>query len=131
MLFASDRGDIVIGWLVKLVFVLGVFGLLGYDALAVGISRFTLIDQGESAARAASESWRLSHDIQLAYNSALLNAEDADPGNAVDTTSFAVDADGTVHLRIERTVATLVLEKVTVLKTWAEVGENVSGRDAS
>ncbi len=127
----DDRGGIVLGWLTKLAVVLAIVGVAAFDAISVGTTAANLSDQGGYAARAASDSWLTSKNIQVAYDAALAAAIEQDPANAVDTTSFAVDADGTVHLRVSRTASTLVLFRFSKTRHWADVERAASGRSVS
>src|SRR5438552_3888444 len=54
----DDRGDIVLGWLTKLIVVLGVLGLLGFDAISLVQSRFQASDRATTAASAAADSYK-------------------------------------------------------------------------
>ncbi len=123
-----DSGGIVLGWLTKIVVVAAIVGLVGFDAMAVFAGRMGIIDQGEAAARAASDSWKQHADVQDAYDAASKTASDANLDNTIDPKSFRVDDDGTVHLRVEREVTTLLLHRIGRLREWATVGEEVTGK---
>ena len=57
----------------------------------------------------ASAAWDETHDVQAAYDAAVASATEQNPGNNVSAKGFAVDPDGTVHLRVSRTAKTLIL----------------------
>jgi hypothetical protein len=127
---ADDAGSIVIGWLTKIAVIAAIVGLAGFDALSLLITRVGVVDQGEFAARTASEKWKNTKDIQSAYEAALDAATEANVANDIDATTFRVDDDGTVHLRVEREATTLVLHRIGKLRQWTTISEPASGRAA-
>lgn len=113
----GDRGDIILGWLVKLVVVLGVLGLVGFDVLSVTTNRISLSDDGTTAAMAASDAYGSSHNSRAAYAAADQSAKDA--GATLETTGFQVLRDGTVFLTLHRTAKTLVIKRIGPLQHLA------------
>ncbi len=113
----GDRGDIVLGWLTKLVIVLGVLGLVGFDAIAVAQAHIQAEDRAGTAARAAADSYQTSRSTQQAYDAALATVVD---GDTIETSTFAVAADGTVSLRLHHHATTLLLHKIGPLADQAE-----------
>lgn len=124
----SDRGDIVLGWLTKLVATLGLLGIVGFDLISLGAARFSAEDHAQSAARAASAAYRSPTDLQAAYDAAV--AEVAGHGDAIDPQSFAVSPDGRITLTLHRTASTIVVEKVAALRPLAQIERTVSARPA-
>jgi hypothetical protein len=129
--WAGDRGDIVLGWLTRLVVILGLSGIVLFDAISIGVTSVNVADQGSYAAREASETWQTTKDLQQTFLRASAVASEGDPANVVDPASFRVDKDNTVHLRISRTATTLVLYRIGPLEDLAEVGSQVSGRSVA
>lgn len=125
----GDRGDIVLGWLTKLVVTLAVLGVLGFDGISLVSTRFQAEDHAQTAARTASAAYRSTPDLQAAYDAAV--AEVAPHGDTIDPTSFSVGTDGATTLTLRRTAATMLLEKVGPLRDWAQVETTVTGRSAS
>ncbi len=126
-----DRGDIVLGWLTRIVVVLGIAGLGLFDAISVGTTAVSLSDQGNFAAREASEVWQTTDDVQAAYDAAVASATDANPQNVVDPKTFTIDADNTVHLTVSRTATTIVLYHWGRTAEWAEITRDGQGRSVS
>ena len=124
----SDRGGIVVSWLTKLVVAFAVAGLVLFDAISVGSTMANVADQGSTAAMEASSTWDGTHDVQAAYDAAVASATEQDPGNRVSAKGFAVDSDGTVHLRISREARTLILFRWERTRKWAEVTREARGR---
>lgn len=128
---AGARGDIVLGWLTKIVVVLGVAGLVLFDAISLGTTAMNLSDQGSYAAREASEAWQQTGNVQKAYDAAVATATEQNALNVVDPATFRIDEDNTVRLRISRTAATILLQYWDRTARWAEVEQEASGRSVA
>jgi len=50
-----DVGDIVVGWLVRVVASVAVVGVLLFDAVSIAAAKMSVTDQASMAARAASD----------------------------------------------------------------------------
>jgi hypothetical protein len=124
----GDRGDIVVGWLVRIVVTVAILGVILFDAVSVGAAKMSVTDEAGDAARAASDSWLSHHDQQAAFDAAWQAAITANAANTIDTTTFRVEQNGTVHLTLERTAPTLVLHLVGPLDHWADVSSEGVGR---
>jgi hypothetical protein len=129
----GDRGDIVLGWLTKLVVVLALVGVTGFDLVALAVGRLQAEDRAAAAANAAVSAWGSgSKDVQAVYDAALSRlAEDGDGGaDTIDPASFTVAPDGTVTLTLTHTAPTLLLEKVSAVRSWATSRVTTSARPA-
>lgn len=124
----SERGDIVLSWLSKLVVFLGLAGVVLFDAISIGVTHSGVADAGSFAAHEASATWLAGHDLQQAYETATVTAGKANSLNVIDPKTFTVDPDGTVHLTISRTATTLVLYRIGPIKKWADVSSQSKGR---
>ncbi len=129
LLCMGDRGDIVLGWLTKLVVTLAVLGVIGFDLISLGAARFQAEDHAQAAARAANASYRSTPDLQKAYDAAL--AEVAQHGDTIDPQTFTVGPDGTVTLTLRRTAPTMLVEKIGPARQWAEVDVTLSAAPSS
>lgn len=129
LLDMDDRGDIVLGWLTKLVGTLAVLGLIGFDAISLGSAQFQAEDHARAAVRAASETYRGGKDVQKAYEAAL--AEIAQHDETIDPQTFTIRPDGEITLTLRRVAPTMVLEKIPPLRDWAQVQRTVTGRPAN
>jgi|SRR5215210_5399984 len=127
----SERGDIVLSWLTKLVVFFALAGVVLFDAISVGATYSSVADQGSYAAHQASETWDATKDPQKAYLIASSVAADADSLNVVDPKTFRVDPDGTVHLTISRTATTVILYRIGPLKHLARVDHESKGRSVA
>ena len=125
----SDRGSIVLGWLTKLILVLSVVGLLGFDLISLGTARLQAEDHAQAAARAAVQAYSGPRSVQPAYDAAL--AEVVAEGDSIDAPSFSFAADGSVTLTLRRTAPTLLVRKISALRKHAEVSRTVTHRPTS
>lgn len=128
---APDRGDIVLGWLTRIVVVLGIAGIGLFDAISIGTTAVNLSDQGSYAAREASEAWQTTQSVQKAYDAAVAAATEQNPANSVDNKSFRIDEDNTVHLRIRREATTLVLFRWSRTAEWTKIEREAAGRSVA
>ncbi|MDT7548753.1 MAG: hypothetical protein QOE84_1147 [Actinomycetota bacterium] len=128
MRVSGDRGDVVLGWLSKLVVVLGLLGLVAFDGISLAQARFQAADHATTAASAAADDYKANHNLQKAYNAAFATVSGND---TIETKTFQVATDGTVTLRLHHEATTLVLNHIGPLKHWADAVETGEGRPAS
>lgn len=128
---AGDGGDIVIGWLAKLVAIMAIAGVALFDAIAIGTTQLAITDQASVAARAGSGAWKSTQNVQVAYESALAAALGANHLNEVPTESFTVDPDGTVHLLLRREAPTFVVHLSELTRSWTQRSATATGKDIS
>ena len=121
----------MIGWLTKIALVFAVAGFVLFDAISVASTTANVADQGSTAAMEASAIWDETHDVQAAYNAAVASATEQDPGNVVSPKGFAVDPDGTVHLRITREAKTLILYRWDRTRSGPRSAATAQGRSVS
>jgi hypothetical protein len=122
----GDVGDIVVGWLVRVVASVAVVGVLLFQAVSIAAATLPDTAPASRAARGASDDWVSHHSQQSAFDAAWAAATEANPTNTVDPKSFQVAQNGTVHLTVHRTAPTLVLRLVGPAHHWADVvGEGV------
>lgn len=117
---AADRGDIVLGWLVKLVAVLGATAVVAFDALSLAGASLSLEDQAVAAARDASDAYLRQPTAQAAYDAALTSALASDPANELEQDAVRINADLSVTVTLHRTAPTLLLERIGPARDWAE-----------
>ena len=123
---ASDRGELILGWLVKLTLTLAVLGTLAVDAISIVAARAAASDDGAFAAREAALVWRDTHDVFAAFDRAVATAEEKNLENRVRKDGFRIDPDGTVHLRMNRTAKTWVVARVDPIARWAQITQKSS-----
>ncbi len=126
----GDRGDIVVGWLVRLTVVLSVLGLLAFDGIALAVGRLQTEDRAQSAARVAVSTWAETKDVQRAYEAALARVDADSPGDTIEPTAFTVAPDGAVTLTLKHTSPTLLVEKLGATRAWATTTATTTARPA-
>lgn len=124
----GDRGDIVLGWLTKLVVVIGLVGLVGFDGVSLAQARFQAADRATTAADAAADSFTSTKTLQTAFDAAYATTRD---GDVIETKTFAIAPDGTVTLRLHHTATTLLLHRVKALQHYAEAVATGTARHTS
>lgn len=114
----SDSGSIVLGWLTRLVAVIGVLGLLAFDGVALVKTNFAAADHAGSAAVAGADMYRQTKDVQQAYDAAVQAAS----GDTIDPKAFTVDpTTGKVHLTVTEDAVTLWVHKIGPLKKYTVI----------
>ena len=121
----GDRGDIVLGWLTKLVVIIG---LVGFDGVSLAQARFQAADRATTAADAAADSYATTKTLQTAFNAAYATTRD---GDVIETKTFTVEPDGTVRLRLHHTATTLLLHRVKALQHYADAVGSGTARHTS
>ena len=123
---AGDRGDVILGWLTKLIVLVSLLGVVGFDAVTLGAAPFTTEDHAQTAARAAGEAYRATPNPQTAYDAALESI--VTTGDTIDAPTFAVAPDGSVTLTVRHETATLLVSKVPQLRRFTISSRTVTGR---
>jgi hypothetical protein len=124
----GDRGDVILGWLIKVSLVIGLLGLCLFDAVSVAVTNMNAQDTAGTAAGIGADEWTSSHNLQSAYNAASAFAEEH--GGSVGPKDFWIDPDGTVHVRMVKDATTILLYRNSTTKKWAHVVANGSRRAA-
>jgi Tfp pilus assembly protein PilX len=119
----EDRGAMRLVTLTRLVVILGIIGVLGYDTFACMSTRVSTENDAQNAAFAASQAWHNTQNIDQAYQAAVTEVAN-NPGETVEQTGFTVDPDGTVHLILDRTAKTIVFAHIGFLKHWTAASEH-------
>lgn len=114
-----DHGGIITGWLVKLTVVLGVAGLVLFDAVSIGSTAIGVSDTAVAAARDAADAVDTSGDVRRAYPAAATTAVEQNALNVVDPATVLVAPDGSATVTVERTAPTLVVARIPWIADWA------------
>lgn len=100
---SSQSGDIVTGWLLRLVVFMAVLAFLGYEVIVIGLNYVNAEDAAQEVARTARTSWRETQDEGEAEEAALREAEFRD----VELIRFEVE-DEHITTVVSRTADTIV-----------------------
>jgi hypothetical protein len=114
-----DEGSIVVGWLVRVALVLTVLGVSAFDCVSVGAAHLNAQDDANSAATAAASDFQSYKNV----DSAIAAANDAvtNPDEVVVPGSVTIGRDGSVHLRLQRKITTLVMKSIGPLKKYTVI----------
>jgi hypothetical protein len=110
----NDRGAVRLVTISRLVVVLAIIGVFGYDGFSVMSNRVSTEDNAQTAAYAASQAWHTTPNLQAAYQAAV--ASIAGTGDTVLRKNFSVDPDGNIHLLVRHTAKTVVFRRVGPLR---------------
>jgi hypothetical protein len=111
-----DQGSVVVGWLLKLVVMIGVVAVVLFDTVSIMAARLGAEDDASTAASAAGAAWQQTHNVQAAYQAAI----EALPSQTekIPTKTFVIESDGTVRLVLRKPVTTLVAQHIGALKKY-------------
>jgi hypothetical protein len=108
--------------------VLGVLGLIAFDAISLAQARFQAADRATTAAAAAADDYKTNRDVQKAYNAAYATVTG---GDTIETKTFTVSSDGAVKLRLHHEATTLIVRHIGPMKKWTDAVETGEGRPGS
>jgi hypothetical protein len=106
-----DRGDVVIGWLARIVIVLTVVAVLGYDGIQVTMAKVNSQSTANSAAAAGRDNFTRTRDVHQALAAARANADSSHPGDVIPAATFKIAKDGSVTLQLSEPIKTIVLHR--------------------
>lgn len=112
---AQDSGQIVIGWLAKVIVGLLVVGLVLFEVVGVLVARGTAADTASKAAQEAGFTYRDSRDVRRAEQTARSFVE-KEGGEFI---SFSVDTrDRTATVTVRRVAKTFFIHRIGALKKY-------------
>jgi hypothetical protein len=113
----SERGDIVLGWLLKLVISLAIFGVVAFEAGAVIVAHVTADGTANDVVNEAAFVYARGSDAEAAEKAA---AEEATRAGA-RLIAFEVASDGgTVSVTVLKEAKTIFLHRISATKSWTE-----------
>lgn len=121
-----DSGDIILGWLTRVVVSIAVVGVIAFDGLSIGVAHVSAADDANTAARSASQTWLNQHSLDAAVQAA--QATTAQHDETLVPNSVHIANDGTVSLKVERDATTLVVRHVHALHSWLTIVASGSGK---
>ena len=115
----DDRGDVVVGWLTRLIVVFAIVGVCLIDVVSVVQAHFGAQGDADLAATNASTAYAVRHNTADAYAAAVMVAS----GNeeTIDKHAFRVDRAGNVTLKLTRTAQTVALEHLPPLRKFGVI----------
>jgi hypothetical protein len=111
----DSTGSIVLGWLVRLTAVLGLVGIVAFDAIAIGVAKLGTTDGAALTARAAQDQFDRTGDLRVSQQVADATATEL----GLTLVAYEMDRKGGVTLTVSRVADTIVLARIGPLQDWA------------
>jgi hypothetical protein len=127
---AGDRGDVILGWLTRVVVTIVLITSIGFDGLSIGLTHVSSHDDADTAAIAASHAW-LQNAGNSNRNAATLSAAVeaiGQHGEMLVPGTLYVSTDGTVTLELQRQATTVLVHRLGPLRSWADITVKGHGR---
>ncbi len=121
-----ESGDIILGWLTRIVVGFSLVGILGFDGVSIGVAHVSAADDANTVARSASHAWFDTHQADAALQAAESTA--AEHEETVVASSLKIATDGTVDVEIQRSATTLVVRHIHALRSWVTITAAGSGK---
>ena len=113
----NERGDIVIGWLLKLVISLAIVGLVAFEGGAILVAKVQADGVANDVATEAAIAYAQGSDFDAAERAAEAEATHA----GVELVSLDVASDGrSISVTILKKAKTLILQRIDSTKSWTE-----------
>jgi hypothetical protein len=117
---APDHGDVILGWLMRVLITFSLVAAIGFDALSIGVAHVSARDDANTAAVAASEAW-LSNGGNAQQTLAAAEQAISQHGETLVAGSLLVSTNGTAQLQVRREAGTVLVCRLGPLKSWADV----------
>jgi hypothetical protein len=98
----------VVGWLARIVIVVSIVAILGYDGIQVTMAKVDVKSDASNAAKAGRDAYASSHNVKDALAAARANAQTARPGDIIPASTFTVSQNGSVTLVLNEPIKTIV-----------------------
>jgi hypothetical protein len=113
-----DGGSIVVGWLTRIVVVMAIVGVIGFDAMAIVQGHVAASDEADEIAQDAHETWAETHNVDKAFATA--NGEVKAKGDRIPKGGFTIEPKtGLVTLQVQHSVDTLLAKRFGFSREWA------------
>jgi hypothetical protein len=113
-----DGGSIVIGWLTRIVVVMAIVGVIGFDAMAIVQGHVTASDEADEIAQDAHDTWSDTHNVDKAYATA--SGEVKAKGDSIPKGGFTIEPKtGYVTIKVQHSVDTIVAKRFGFSRAWA------------
>lgn len=122
----NDHGGVIVGYFTKIAVTFVLLGVVGFDAISVGVAKFKVEDTAKATAAVAAERWNENKNAHQALRAAVKYAEDN--GVEVDPKSFDIAPDGTVTLRVTKQATTLLLFRTERTGGWTHASAQASAK---
>lgn len=124
---AHGDGGFVLGWFSKIVVVLAVFGVVAFEAVAIGVAHVQAQDLAAAAARAGSTQFQATKNVQQAYLAA--SAVATEKGGTIRPEEFEVEpGSNLVKVTVRREASSVMLYRFAATRKWLIVSESARAR---
>ena len=123
----EDVGAIVVSTLVKLLLVVGLLAVIGYDSVTMSINSLSLKDDAQAAAQEGHQVLHDRKDPQAAYNAVVRFAKEH--GLTVVPQSFAVSARNTVTVELRREAPVIAARYIPRINSYVVATATASASD--
>lgn len=119
----TEQGEIITGWIFKLVLVVAVLGFVAYEGLSIVVTTVALDDNAREVARAARDAYRVEPSLEEAAE----RAQQVADLHGAELVELEEDGDELI-LTLQRQAPTLVLHRIGPLEdlTMATVTTRVA-----
>jgi hypothetical protein len=112
----NQRGDIVLGWLVKLIVSLAIVGVVAFEGGAVVVAHVGADSAANDASGEAAISYSHRHDLDAAKEA----AEESARMSGARVVGFVIAADGkAVIVTVEKKAHTIILQRLGATRSWS------------
>jgi hypothetical protein len=112
----SERGDIVLGWLVKLIVSLAIVGVVAFEGGAVVVAHVGADSAANDASGEAAIAYSHQHDADTAKEAA---EESARMNGAVVVGFEIAPGDTAVIVTVEKKAHTIILQRLGATRSWS------------
>jgi Tfp pilus assembly protein PilV len=123
----EDVGVIVVSTLVKVLLVVGVLAVIGYDSVTMTINSLSLKEDAQAAAQEGHQVLHDRRDPQAAYNAVVRFAKEQ--GLTVVPQSFAVSARNTVTVELRREAPVIIARYIPRINSYVVATATASASD--
>lgn len=123
----GDLGVIVVGTLAKVLLVLAVVGIVGYDAFSVTTTQLSVRDHAQQAAIVGHDAYRASGSPQAAYAAAVKYAQAN--GDTLVRSGFSTGPNHTVTVALRREAPTVIAGHLPRVKDYTVVVTTATASD--
>lgn len=110
----GEQGDIITGWLFRLLAFMAVLVVVGYEVISIGLNVVTLDDNAREVARAARDAYRVEGSLDDAEDA----AQEVADLHGVEVVGLVEDGDDLI-VTLEKQAPTLLVHRVGPLEDLA------------
>lgn len=119
----AEQGDILSGWLLKMLLTVAVIALVAYEAISIGVTTVALDDNAREVARVARDAYRSDQSVEVAAEAAAVVAD----RHGAEVVSLEDEGEDLV-ITLQRQAPTLITHRIGPLEdlTMASVTTRIT-----